>query len=527
MTVLNQEPDLRRPVVLAILDGFGYSPTESNNAVAQAKTPKLDELFNQWPNTLIHTSGNHVGLPDGQMGNSEVGHMTLGSGNIIRQDLVSIDESINSGSFFQNSTLLNALNKAKALNRPIHLIGLVSDGGVHSHIRHLIALIKLCEQNEVKPALHMITDGRDTAPQSAKIFVKQIIPHLQQANGFIATICGRYYAMDRDQRWERTEKAWRSLMLGTGNKFDSALEAIQCSYENNINDEFIQPVILKDHTPLDANDQIICFNYRKDRPKQLVASLSLKQFKGFDRGDFPLPAMTCLMPYDNSFGLPYAFTPEKPATTLAKIISQQGINQFHCAETEKYAHVTYFFNGGHNSPYSGENHMLIPSPSVATYDQKPEMSAVEVTDAVTSAIQSQKYGFIVVNFANGDMVGHTGKLDAAIHAVEVLDKQVGRLFETAEQFGYSVILTADHGNCEAMEDPTNHVPHTQHTTNPVPCLVMDEEYWQLANDCGLANVAPTVLQLMGIAQPAEMESDSLLQESLGKAENRYHLDGAA
>lgn len=527
MNQQNTLTTLRRPVMLLILDGFGFNPSETNNAIALANTPNLDKLFSQWPSTLIHTSGKHVGLPDGQMGNSEVGHMTLGCGSIIRQDLVSINEAINNGDFFQNPVLLEAIGKAKALNRPIHLLGLVSDGGVHSHISHLIALIQLCDQHDVKPALHVITDGRDTAPQSALKYLEQITPYLKQANGYIATLSGRYYAMDRDKRWERTEKVWRTMMLASGNKAESAIKAIQLSYAKNITDEFIQPVTLPGHTPLDADDQIICFNFRKDRPRQLVAALSLPHFQDFDRGDFPLPQMTCLMPYDSTYNLPFAFTPEKPATTLASVISQQGIAQFHCAETEKYAHVTYFFNGGHNTLFSGENHILIPSPSVSTYDQNPAMSAKEVADAVTSAIASNKYGFIVVNFANGDMVGHTGKLDAAIHAVEVLDTEVGRLFETAEQNGFSVILTADHGNCESMTVPNSSTPHTQHTTNPVPCLIMDEEYWQLTDEGGLANIAPTILQLMGIPKPVEMQADSLLLESEGKAESRYRLDGAA
>jgi 2,3-bisphosphoglycerate-independent phosphoglycerate mutase len=272
---------------------------------------------------------------------------------------------------------------------------------------------------------------------------------------------------------------------------------------------------------------MIFFNFRKDRPRQLVAALALPTFTNFDRGDFPLVNLTCLMPYDKNFQLAYAFTPEKPRTTLAEVISQHGLRQFHCAETEKYAHVTYFFNGGHTTTFSGETHLLIPSPGVATYDQKPEMSAAEVGQAIVKAIKSEKYDFIVVNFANGDMVGHTGKMDAAIKAVETLDKQVGRIFEVAEAHRYSVIMTADHGNCEAMMDETNHAPHTQHTTNPVPCLIMDEEYWQLADDCGLSNVAPTILQLMGIDKPAAMTSDSMLIKSKGKVHSRYHLDGAA
>ncbi len=518
----------RKPVLLIILDGFGYSQNHENNAIAKAHTPHLDAYFSHWPNTLIQTSGKSVGLPEGQMGNSEVGHLTLGCGSIIRQDLVRLNDAIASGEFFNNVALLSAIKKAKTAQRPLHLLGLVSDGGVHSHINHLLALIDLCARYAVKPVLHMICDGRDTAPQSALKYVAQVEPALQKANGFIATIMGRYYGMDRDQRWDRTEKSWRLLIVGKGiEKANSATEAVENSYANKIDDEFIVPTSLPQHQHLTAEDQIVFFNFRKDRPRQLSAALSVKNFDGFDRGDFPLPTTTCLMPYDQRHNLPYAYSPEKPAVTLAEIISEHDIKQFHCAETEKYAHVTYFFNGGHEKLFPGEKHQLIPSPAVATYDQKPEMSASEVTDAVTAAILSNEYGFIVVNYANGDMIGHTAKLEAAIQAVETLDEQVGRLLSTAQAADYSVILTADHGNCEEMLDTTTGAPHTQHTTNPVPCLLIDEERWQLTDNGGLANIAPTVLQLMGIQQPANMTAESLLIKSLGKAENHYQLNGAA
>jgi len=520
-------PIPRNPVVLVILDGFGFSKNSTNNAIALANTPHLDSLFSKWSNTLIHTSGQYVGLPDGQMGNSEVGHITLGCGSIIRQDLVKIDSAIESGEFFSNPVLMSAVSKAKQRNRPLHLFGLVSDGGVHSHIRHLLALIDLCKQNEVCPALHVITDGRDTPPRSAIRYVEQISKSLNLANGYIASISGRYYAMDRDKRWDRTEAAWRAIALAEGNQEDSIIEAIENSYANDVSDEFILPTVLPGHHPLTAEDQIICFNFRKDRPRQIVEALSLYNFHNFGREKATLPEMTCLMPYNKDYGLNYAFDPEKPVITLGQALSELGIKQFRCAETEKYAHVTYFFNGGHPTPYKGESQQLIPSPSVATYDLDPGMSAEKVCDAVMSAIESEQYGFIAVNFANGDMVGHTGKLDAAIKAVEVLDEQVGRLFHTARLHHYSVLLTADHGNCENMTDEATGVAHTQHTTNPVPCLIMDEEYWGLADNAGLSNIAPTLLQLMGIEKPATMTSDSMLLKSTGKVEEYHSLYGAA
>lgn len=517
----------RKPVVLVILDGFGINPKSENNAIAQANTPNLDKIFSSWSHTLLQTSGADVGLPEGQMGNSEVGHMTLGSGSIIRQDLVRIDDAIKNGEFFSNKALNNAVASAKKNGRPLHLLGLVSDGGVHSHINHVLALIELCKQQQVIPVIHMITDGRDTAPKSALKYIELLEPALKSANGFIATVMGRFYAMDRDQRWERTELAWRALMLGATDKADSATEAVNNAYAKDLSDEFIKPTVLRGHTPLSAEDQIICFNFRKDRPRQIVAALSVADFIGFDRGDFPLPQMTCLMSYDKSFHLPFAFAPESPETTLGEIISSKGLRQFHCAETEKYAHVTYFFNGGRAEPYSGETQLLIPSPHVATYDMKPEMSAVEVANAVVTTMEAKQYAFIVVNFANGDMVGHTAIKDAVIKAIECLDVEVAKIFKAAEKNGYSVVLTADHGNCELQIDPETGEPHTQHTMFPVPCVIMDDEEWELAEKGGLANVAPTILQLMGISQPATMRSSSLLINSNGKRTASIDLYGAA
>ncbi|NNF97618.1 MAG: 2,3-bisphosphoglycerate-independent phosphoglycerate mutase, partial [Halobacteria archaeon] len=470
----------RRPVLLVIMDGVGISPSKQYNGFAQASTPRLDAYFAHHGHTTLGASGHAVGLPDGQMGNSEVGHLTLGCGSIIRQDMVRIDDAIASGDFYRNPALLASLEQAASQNKPVHLLGLVSDGGVHSHVRHLRALLRLCKQNGVTPLLHMITDGRDTPPHNALNYLPEIEIALHNAGGAIATIIGRYYAMDRDNRWDRTELAWRALVMGKGQRAYTAETAIKSAYAAGDSDEFIRPIILPNAQIIETGDPVIMFNFRKDRPRQIVSALGCPEFSGFDRGTAGLAAVTCMMSYDKAFNLPYAFTPEHPQITLGQIISDAGLNQFHCAETEKYAHVTYFFNGGRTDPYPGENRLLIPSPQVATYDQKPEMSANAVANGVIDAIESNKYAFIVVNFANGDMVGHTAIQDAVIHAVEALDQEVGRVLDAAVAADYSVIVTADHGNCEEMVNPITQMPHTQHTTYPVPCLVIDEQHWQLS-----------------------------------------------
>ena len=500
----------RKSVLLVIMDGVGVNPETENNAVALAKTPNLDKFLQNYAHTELQTCGPAVGLPEGQMGNSEVGHVTLGSGEIIRQDMVQINQAIENGKFFTNSTLLSAINQAKTLNRPVHLVGLVSDGGVHSSLDHLLALIRLCKLHGAKPLLHMITDGRDTAPRSALSFLKTVEQTLHESGGAIASICGRYFAMDRDNKWQRTELAWRAIVRGEGQNALSAETAITAAYAAGENDEFIRPALLPSYVKPEDGDQFISFNFRKDRPKQIVMALGLENFDGFDRGPHPQLDVTCIMPYDKRLNLPYAFEPEKPANTLAEVISEAGLKQFHCAETEKYAHVTYFFNGGRRELFTGESHKLIPSPDVATYDMKPEMSAHQVADAVIEALQENEYGFVLVNFANGDMVGHTAKLDAAIHAMEILDEELGRVVAAAEEMHYSVIITADHGNCEELVDPLLKTAHTQHTLFPVPCIVMDHEYQHLHANCGLSHVAPTVLRLMGLPVPDSMESHSIL-----------------
>lgn len=507
----------RRPVVLIILDGFGINPGKLNNAVHLANTPNLDCFLANFPHTSLEASGLAVGLPVGQMGNSEVGHLTLGAGQVLRQDLVIIDDSIRDQSFMRNRVLVDAVQKAKAAKRHLHLVGLVSDGGVHSHIRHLYALLTLCKQHEVRPMLHMITDGRDTSPQWAMENLKGFCDKIEQKNGKVATVMGRYYGMDRDNRWERTELAWRAIVLGEGQRADRPQDALQSSYAAGIYDEFIIPTIIDDYQGLEDGDSLIFFNFRKDRPRQMLISLFKEDFSEFVRPRLPAINISCMMAYDRMFGLPYAFEPDKPLASLSQVVNDADIKQFHCAETEKYAHVTYFFNGGRGGKLGEEAHMLIPSPRVTTYDQKPEMSAQTVADAVVAAINEQKYGFILVNFANGDMVGHTAVPEAVIKAVETLDQVAGQVIRAAVGHGYSVILTADHGNCEEMVDPVTKTPHTQHTLYPVPCLVIDANHWQLITGGGLANIAATVLQLMGLNKPTEM-MDSLLLKPLGKAD---------
>ncbi len=504
----NQLP--RRPVILIILDGFGLNPSKANNAVILADTPKFDHYFSHFPHCALQASGLAVGLPDGQMGNSEVGHTTLGSGCVVKQDLVLVDAAIADGSFFDNPAMLAAARAAAAAGRPIHLMGLVSDGGVHSHVTQLVALIALCRQQGARPVVHCFTDGRDTPPRSAKGYLAPVEAALAAAGGQIATVIGRYWAMDRDQRWERTELAWRGLVDGEGRQAADARAAIDQAYALGEDDEFIRPTILAGAELIQNGDQVIHFNFRKDRPRQIVEAFYSPGFTAFDRRGITSVKVTGMMDYDASYGLPYAFDNDRPRITLGQVLSDAGLPQFHCAETEKYAHVTFFFNGGQDEPFPGEERVLIPSPKVATYDLQPEMSAPAVADAVITALKSRAFPFIVVNFANGDMVGHTAVRESVIEAVRVLDREAGRVMDAARAQGYSIILTADHGNCDEMVDPASGEPHTQHTVYPVPCLVADETQWRLSTGGGLDAIAPTVLQLMGLPIPPAMHGRSLL-----------------
>ena len=500
----------RRPTLLIILDGFGVNPSRINNAVQEANTPRLDEYFSKNPHTTLDACGEAVGLPDGQMGNSEVGHMTLGCGAVMRQDLVRINDEIEGGDFFENAALIAAIEDANAKDRPVHLVGLVSDGGVHSHIGHLLALIKMCMERKAKPVVHMITDGRDTAQMSAMVYLNDLENALEDAGGCIATVSGRYYAMDRDNRWDRTEMAWKAMVQGEGIQAENARYAIETAYAHDETDEFIKPTVLADGERVDSDDSVIFFNFRNDRPRQLAAALSQAGFDSFDVAGYVGATVTCLTEYDPEFLLPIGYAPERPQSTVASVVSRAGYKQLHCAETEKYAHVTYFFNGGKKQPFAGEDHIMINSPDVPTYDKQPEMSATEVADTIIDALEKREHSFILVNFANGDMVGHTAVRDAIIEAVEALDKEVGRVLDAAVEAEYSIILTADHGNCDEMVDPVTQEPHTQHTLYPVPCLVIDEKNWHLRPGASLSSIAPTVLQLMGLQQAPTMTGKSLL-----------------
>ncbi|MBK1650022.1 2,3-bisphosphoglycerate-independent phosphoglycerate mutase [Rhabdochromatium marinum] len=500
----------RRPVILLILDGVGVNPSKAHNALVLAPTPRLDALFAEHSHTTLLASGRAVGLPDGQMGNSEVGHMTLGSGCVVRQDLVLIDDAITDRTFFDNRALVAAARRAATQHRPLHLMGLVSDGGIHSHVRHLTALIKLAKRNGARPVLHMITDGRDTPPRAALDYLTALEESLSAADGQIATLSGRYYAMDRDNRWDRTRMAFDAVVHRQGRKAQSARAAIENAYAAGEDDEFISPTLIEGGEALRDDDPLVFFNFRKDRPRQMVSALFNPDFDDFDRGDFRRAEVTCMMEYDQWYGLPVAFDHESPSLTLGEIISDAGLAQLHCAETEKYAHVTFFFNGGQTDPYPKEDRILIPSPKVATYDLQPEMSAPGVADALVAALHEGKHDFIVANFANGDMVGHTAVREAILEAISVLDQQVGRVIDAARENGYSVLLTADHGNCDEMIDPLSGEPHTRHTTYPVPCLVIDEMPWILSVDGGIVDIAPTVLALMGLPVPERMQGKSLL-----------------
>ena len=504
----------RRPTLLVILDGFGINPDPANNAIAIAETPNIDRYFGGYPLTTLQASGRGVGLPAGQMGNSEVGHMTIGCGSIVKQDLVRIDDAIEDGSFFENPALLSAVQASREAGRPLHLAGLVSDGGVHSHIDHLEALIELCRRHGVAPQVHMITDGRDTAPRSALDHLPRLEAKLRESGGAIATVSGRYYAMDRDNRWDRVQMAWTNMARGGGLAAESARQAIEQSYAAGKGDEFILPAHMPEQQPIEPGDEMIFFNFRNDRARQICAAFALEHFEEFDRGpDYRPITVTTMTHYDARLHAPVAFAPQRPQTTPGGVISEAGLRQLHCAETEKYAHVTFFFNGGREPPYLGEDRRLIDSPRVATYDLQPEMSAPEVADAVIEALESGQYEFIVVNFANGDMVGHTAVRDAIVRAVEALDRQVGRVLDAARAGGFSVVLTADHGNCDEMVDPHTGEPHTQHSNHPVPCLVIDDAVSRLAGDGDLSAIAPTVLQLMGLPQPAEMTGRSVILDA--------------
>ncbi|MDA3901933.1 MAG: 2,3-bisphosphoglycerate-independent phosphoglycerate mutase [Desulfuromusa sp.] len=502
------------PVALVILDGWGISESCENNAACQARTPTLDRLRQEWPISRLSASGLDVGLPDGQMGNSEVGHLNIGAGRIIYQDLSRISLAIEDGSFFDNLALKRVCERLVASGGKLHLLGLLSDGGVHSHNTHLYALVRMAQQLGVKDVcIHAFLDGRDTPPKSAGDYLQQLEDELKIIGlGRVATITGRYWAMDRDNRWDRVQKAYLTLTEGVGQPANSSAEAISAAYLADQTDEFIKPWVVGPAGTIDDGDGIIFFNFRADRAREITRALALADFTEFPRNKIPqLVDYVCLTEYDETFDLPAAFSSATYPDILAEVVSNAGFKQLRIAETEKYAHVTFFFNGGVERAWPGEDRVLIPSPKdVATYDQKPAMSAIEMTDEVVKRIESDEYQLIVMNFANCDMVGHTGILDAAIDAVETVDSCLERVVNAMTKAGGKLLITADHGNCEKMVDE-NGRPHTAHTTNPVQLIFVDPARKdQPVRDGILADLAPTILELLALEKPAAMTGQSLL-----------------
>lgn len=508
---------LQTPIALVIMDGWGNGQAgDPNNAIEQAGTPHLTLLSEIYPTTSLSCSGEAVGLPEGQMGNSEVGHLNIGAGRVVYQELTRIGKAIREGDFFSNPVLTQVMDQVAAEGSSLHLLGLLSDGGVHSHISHLYALVEMAKQRQVKHVfIHAFLDGRDVPPASALEYINALETELAALElGRIATISGRYYAMDRDQRWERVEKAYAAMVYGEGFTAESAAAAVQAAYQRDVTDEFVEPAVIgaAKEGRIQAGDGVIFLNFRPDRARQLTRALVDREFAGFKRrhGYFPL-VFACMTQYDETIDAPVAYKPQYLRQTLGEIFAQQGLAQLRIAETEKYAHVTFFFNGGDEKPLAGEHRILIPSPKVATYDLKPEMSAIEVTDRVIAEIQTGVYDLIVLNYANGDMVGHTGRLDAAVAAIRTVDACVGRLVEAMRSRGGVVCLTADHGNAEMMLDVNTGEPFTAHTTNTVPFILVSEKHRGASLRQGvLADIAPTILELAGLAQPAVMTGHSLL-----------------
>ena len=503
-------------VLLCIMDGWGINTDGSKDATKVANTPNIDRFYKEEKNIQIYADGEHVGLPHGQMGNSEVGHLNIGAGRVVYQDLTRINKSIKDGDFFTNEKFLNAVKHVKENNSALHMFGLVSTGGVHSSLEHILALIEFAGRQGLKKVyLHAFLDGRDTPPKSAVEFLQVIEDKLkEQGLPPVASVSGRYYAMDRDNRWDRVEKAYNMLILGEGNKADSAIDAVKASYENGITDEFVVPTVINvPNSRIEDNDSVIFFNFRPDRAREISKAIMFPDFDGFQRKAVRKNIYyVTFKQYDVTFPFPVAFEPQPLVNLLGEVLDKNGIKQFRTAETEKYAHVTFFFNGGIDEPNKLETRVLINSPKVATYDLQPEMSAPAVCNEVLKALDNQEYGFILVNFANPDMVGHTGVMEAAIKACETVDECVGKIVAKAKEDGVAVILTADHGNAECMEDKVTHAPYTAHTTNPVPLFVINDGDVKLKQTGALCDIAPTVLDIMGIAKPVEMTGESLIEK---------------
>ncbi len=506
-----------KPTILIILDGFGLREETHGNAVAQAKKPNFDRYWQQFPHTTLRASGNAVGLPEGQMGNSEVGHLNIGAGRIVYQDLTRISKAIDDGSFFENETFLGAIDHVKKNNSSLHLYGLLSDGGVHSHIDHLFALLTLAAKEKVERVyVHAFLDGRDVAPDSAIGYIQQLQDKMKELGvGQLATVQGRYYAMDRDRRWERIEKSYRAMVYGEGPTYTDPVVAVKESYEKSVYDEFVLPTVIVDQQgqpvgTIQEKDAIVFYNFRPDRAIQISQAFTNKDFREFDRGEKALTNLyyVCLTHFSETVDGYVAYKPLDLSHTYGEIVSRHGLKQLRIAETEKYPHVTFFFSGGREETFPGEDRILIDSPKVATYDLKPEMSAYEVTDRLLKEIDAEKYDTIILNFANPDMVGHSGKLEPTIRAVEAVDECLGKVVDLVLSKGGVAIITADHGNADMVLDEEGR-PFTAHTTFPVPCIVTDPSV-RLRDDGVLADLAPTLLDLLNVPQPEEMKGQSLI-----------------
>ena len=507
----------KKPYALIIMDGFGVNERHEGNAIFSANTPNIDKYLAECPHSIVHASGMDVGLPEGQMGNSEVGHTNIGAGRIVYQELTRITKSISDGDFFENEALTKAIENCKKNRSSLHLMGLLSDGGVHSHINHLYGLLELAKKNNIENVyVHAFLDGRDVPPSSGVNFVKQLVEKLRELEiGKIASVMGRYYAMDRDNRWDRVEKAYNAMVLGEGNKETSAVSAVEKSYNEDITDEFVVPTVITDNDgnpvgKISEGDSVVFFNFRPDRAREISRTIVDEDFNGFERKYFNT-FFVCMTQYDASMpNVDVAFKPEGLEDTFGEYISKKGLRQLRIAETEKYAHVTFFFNGGVENVYDGEDRALINSPKVATYDLQPEMSAFEVTEEVVKRIKSGEYDVIILNFANCDMVGHTGVFDAAVKAVETVDTCLGKTIDAILEMGGVALVTADHGNADQMVDYDTKEVFTAHTTNVVPLVLIGENDIKLKNG-RLADLAPTMLDLMGLDKPEKMTGESLLE----------------
>ena len=512
-------PHAPPPLVLIVLDGWGLRAAPDHNAIARAPTPAYRELAARYPHAALDASGEAVGLPAGQMGNSEVGHMNIGAGRVVYQDLTRIDRSVRDGGFFDNPALGAALDRCAGARHALHLVGLVSDGGVHSHQRHLAALIDLAaRRGAARLFVHVVTDGRDTPPTGGAGYLAALERTLADAGaGRVATVCGRYYAMDRDRRWERTARAYDALTRGAGRTARAARTLVDTSYAAGVTDEFIEPGAVVDGAgrpvgPIAGGDSVVLFNFRADRMRQIARALAHDDFDGFERRARPRVHCTTMTEYDATFDLPAAFPPATLSASLADVLAARGVGNLRLAETEKYAHVTYFFNCGEERPYQGEDRILVPSPKVPTYDLQPEMSAAAITDRLVADVEAARHQAIICNFANADMVGHTGKLDAAVAAVATLDRCLLRIVRAVQRAGGTAVITADHGNAEQMWDAERREPHTAHTGNPVPLMLVQPGLrgrGYVLRDGSLRDVAPTVLGILGITPPAEMTGADL------------------